>query len=79
MILQEAGLEPIKKSIPEKSAFAISCLAEFIYTIFKIKREPRLTRFLVHELSRSHWFDISAARKLLDYNPEISNIKELGV
>ena len=34
--------------------------------------EPRLTRFVVHELSTAHWFDISAARRDLGYSPGIS-------
>jgi nucleoside-diphosphate-sugar epimerase len=31
-----------------------------------------LTRFLVRELSTAHWFDISAARRDLGYEPKIS-------
>jgi nucleoside-diphosphate-sugar epimerase len=69
IILQNAGLDPVKKSVTEKAALVISFLTELTYHIFGIKKEPRLTRFLVQELSRSHWFDITAACKLLGYNP----------
>jgi nucleoside-diphosphate-sugar epimerase len=69
MILQNAGIDPLKKSVTEKTALVISFLSELTYHILGIKKEPRLTRFLVHELSRSHWFDITAACKLLGYNP----------
>jgi len=68
-ILKEAGLKPVTKSIPERVAYIFSAFIEFFYKILMIKKEPRLTRFLVLELSRSHWFDISAARKTLIYNP----------
>ena len=70
IILKDAGINPITKAVPERAAYIFSVLMEFFYNILMIKKEPRLTRFLVRELSRSHWFDISAARKMLDYNPE---------
>jgi nucleoside-diphosphate-sugar epimerase len=74
MILIKGGLEPVNKSVSVRTAFIFSALTELFYKIFMIKKEPPLTWFLVHELSRSHWFDISAARKLLDYNPAQINL-----
>jgi 2-alkyl-3-oxoalkanoate reductase len=73
ILLKDAGLDPITKAVPENTAYLFSVLMEFFYTILMIKKEPRLTRFLVRELSRSHWFDISAARKMLDFNPQKSD------
>jgi 2-alkyl-3-oxoalkanoate reductase len=68
-VLEAAGINPVSKSVPESVAYIFSAFTELIYKILMIKKEPRLTRFLVLELSRSHWFDISAARKILGYNP----------
>jgi hypothetical protein len=34
--------------------------------------EPRLTRFVVHELATAHWFDLGAARRDLGYAPRVS-------
>jgi nucleoside-diphosphate-sugar epimerase len=31
-----------------------------------------MTRFLAGELATSHWFDISAAKRDLGYQPEVS-------
>ena len=73
MILEKTGIETINKAVPAKTAYVFSLLSEVFYKIFKINKEPRLTRFLVHELSKSHWFNINSARNLLDYCPEISN------
>jgi 2-alkyl-3-oxoalkanoate reductase len=70
IILKIEGLNPVTKAIPERAAYIFSALLEFFFNILMIKKDPRMTRFLVRELSRSHWFDISAARKMLDYNPE---------
>lgn len=69
-LLKENGLEPVKKSVPAWVALIATAFIEAVYHLFRITKEPRLTRFLVHELSRSHWFDISAARDMLDYQPE---------
>jgi 2-alkyl-3-oxoalkanoate reductase len=73
LILKDAGIKPVTKSVPENVAYFFSALTEFFYKILIIKKEPRLTRFLVRELSRSHWFNISAARKMLGYKPEKQN------
>ena len=69
------ALQPLiasKKSIPKGLAYAIGWLMEGIYKSLGIPSEPRMTRFLANELSRSHWFDISAAKRDLGYVPEVS-------
>jgi nucleoside-diphosphate-sugar epimerase len=71
-ILNAAGLPPVKKSIPKAVAYVIGAIMEGIYTGLRIRSEPKMTRFLANELSRSHWFDISAARKDLGYEPRVS-------
>ncbi len=71
-ILEAACLPPVTKSISSKTALIAACLLELVYKILAIRNEPSLTRFLVHELCTSHWFDISAARKQLGYVPTIS-------
>lgn len=45
---------------------------ETIYGALGIKTEPPLTRFIVEQLSTSHWFDINAARCDLGYEPKVS-------
>ncbi|MCU0461426.1 MAG: NAD-dependent epimerase/dehydratase family protein [Bacteroidales bacterium] len=76
-MLDFSGHGPIRKSVPSWLAFAISALSETTHKIFFRSGEPFLTRFLVSELTRSHWFNISKARRSLNYNPEISNIEGL--
>jgi nucleoside-diphosphate-sugar epimerase len=71
-ILKAAGLPPLTKKIPTKVAYAAGALMEFVYSAMKRKDEPLMTRFLARELSCAHWFDISAARRDLGYNPTIS-------
>ena len=71
-IIATAGIPPIKRTVPPGFAYAVGWFFEIIYTLFRIKNEPPMTRFLAKQLSTAHWFDISAARQDLGYNPEIS-------
>jgi nucleoside-diphosphate-sugar epimerase len=71
-IIATAGIPPIKHTVPPALAYAAGWIFEMIYTVFRIKTEPPMTRFLAKQLSTSHWFDISAARRDLGYNPDIT-------
>lgn len=71
-ILQAAGLEPVKKSISKNMAWSIGAVLELFYKIFNIKQEPLMTRFTASELATAHWFNISAAKNDLGYQPKIS-------
>ena len=76
-ILHVSGVEPVTKRVPVWTVILFSFLAEMFHSILIKKGEPVLTRFLVSELTQSHWFDISMARRLLNYNPIISNTEGL--
>ncbi len=71
-ILAAAGIPAAKKSIPAFMALALAGAAEGVYRLLGIRSEPRLTRFLVKQLSTAHWFDLSAARRDLGYIPRVS-------
>ena len=71
-ILNAADLPPITKSLPVKAVWTIGAILEFVYTVFPISGEPRMTRFVANELGTSHWFDISAAKNDLGYQPNVS-------
>lgn len=71
-ILEAGGKQPLKRRIPTSAAYAAAACMEAGHRLFGIEREPRLTRFVVRELSTSHWFDISAARRDLGYSPNVS-------
>jgi len=71
-ILATANIPPVTRSIPPKLAFATGCIYEAVWKTLRLSGEPPMTRFVAHELSSAHWFDISAARRDFGYNPEIS-------
>ena len=80
-ILAAGGKPPVTKVVSKRFAMTAATLMEFAYRHFGIRGEPRLTRFVVEELSSAHWFDISAARRDLGYDPTVTideGLKRLG-
>jgi len=71
-LLHAAGAPPVTRAIPTWLALALAWGFETAHRLTGNPREPRLTRFVVHELSTAHWFDISAARRDLGYSPGVS-------
>jgi nucleoside-diphosphate-sugar epimerase len=70
--LNAAGLPPIKGTVSAETAYLAGTFFEFIYKLFRIKKEPPMTRFAAKELATSHWFNISKAKTQLGYSPAIS-------
>jgi nucleoside-diphosphate-sugar epimerase len=72
-VLAAAGLPPVQKTISPRGLYLVGCLAEAAYALLGIRdREPPVTRFVARQLTTAHWFDISAARRDLGYQPRIS-------
>jgi nucleoside-diphosphate-sugar epimerase len=71
-LLQAAGLAPVRRSISRPVAIATAGLLELGYVLSRKSSEPPLTRFLVRQLSTTHWFSIDAARRDLGYEPTVS-------
>lgn len=81
-ILEAGGLPPVMRRISRPAAMCLAAMMEAAYTLFRIQREPRLTRFVVRELTAAHWFDISAAQRDFGYVPRVSideGLRRLGV
>lgn len=67
-----AGLGPVGRPIPAGLAYAVGATMEGVFWLFRVEREPLITRFGASELSYAQWFDISAARRDLGYAPRVS-------
>jgi len=65
-------LPPIKRKVPRWVAMLGAWIEENRHRISGAPGEPKITRFLDSELSTSHWFDISAAKRDLGYRPTVS-------
>jgi nucleoside-diphosphate-sugar epimerase len=71
-VLALAGLPPVRKSMSFKTAWRLGAACEAVYRTLRLRGEPPMTRFLAAQLAKSHWYDISAARRDLGYEPKIS-------
>jgi nucleoside-diphosphate-sugar epimerase len=74
-ILALDNLPPVNTSISAKSAHRLGAACELLYRALGLSSEPPMTRFLAAQLSASHWFDISAARRDLGYKPRVSTVE----
>ncbi len=71
-ILAAAGISTVLPSVSPRLAYAAGTVMEITHKLLRLKREPLLTRFVARQLSTAHWFDLSAARRDLKYEPLIS-------
>ena len=71
-ILAAAGLPPVVPTINPHLAYAAGAAMELAYILLRLKCEPLLTRFVARQLSTAHWFDLTAARRDLGYQPLIT-------
>ncbi len=71
-ILKAGGKPPVTRRIPHWLARGLGGMAEAVYGLMKWESEPPLTRFMADEMATAHWFDISAAKKELGYQPTVS-------
>jgi 2-alkyl-3-oxoalkanoate reductase len=71
-ILALAGLPPVTKSVSLGAAWAAGTVCEAAWRLLPLGGEPPMTRFLAAQFAKSHWFDISAARRDFGYEPAVS-------
>lgn len=81
-VLTEAGAPPVTRSVSAWKARLAARIMEWVYRFVPfVSGEPPMTRFVASQLSTSHWYDISAARRDLGYEPKVSieeGLKRLG-
>ncbi len=71
-ILQAAGLPAVQPTISPQVAYLAGTLLEWLHRIPGWQGEPALTRFTARQLSTSHWFNLAAAARDLNWKPAIS-------
>jgi len=77
-LLVGAGEKPVTRRISQRSAYRLGALLEGVWTLFRLKGEPPMTRFVAVELTKDHWFDVSAAQRDLGLKPAVETWAELG-
>lgn len=71
-LLTAVGAPTVSRSISFRRAYRAGASLELAYRALGIVREPPMTRFLATQLAKSHYFDISSARRDFGYNPTVS-------
>jgi nucleoside-diphosphate-sugar epimerase len=74
-VLVLAGLPPVTRSMSFKTAHHLGAVCERVWRLTARSTEPPMTRFLAAQLATSHWFDLSAARRELGYEPRVSTVE----
>lgn len=71
-LLRASGEEPRIQSVPYPVALAVAGAVEGLWRLTRRRDDPPLSRFVVNHLATAHWFDLTAARRDLGYEPEVS-------
>jgi nucleoside-diphosphate-sugar epimerase len=72
-VLALAGIPKVRKRISFYWAWRLGAVLETWHDLLHREDEPRMTRFLASQLAKSHYFDISRARKDFGYEPVVSH------
>ncbi len=76
-ILGAAGLPECRRSISPALAHLAGAICELVWSVLRRAGEPPLTRFVAEQLATAHYFDLSAARRDLGFEPRISTAQGL--
>jgi nucleoside-diphosphate-sugar epimerase len=71
-VLAVAGLPPVTRAVSVWKAKLAGRVLEWVYRVLRLPGEPPMTRFVASQMSTSHWYDIGAARRDLEYVPAVS-------
>jgi nucleoside-diphosphate-sugar epimerase len=70
-LLEAAGETPRLGHVSPGVAMAAATVVEWAWRALRRRSDPPLSRFVVEHLATAHWFDLSAARRDLGYEPVV--------
>ena len=76
-LLTRLDVPTVRRSMSTTSARLFGMVCEWAYALLRPDGEPPMTRFLAGQLCKSYYFDISAARRDLGYEPTVSTAEGL--
>ena len=65
--LPRVGAPPIRRQISLRVATWIGAIMEWVWAVFRLEGDPRMTRFMAAALARSHWYDMGPAMRDFGY------------
>jgi nucleoside-diphosphate-sugar epimerase len=76
-VVKRSNLAPVTKKVSRRVALFLARTSEFFYRMFPRMGAPKLTTFLIDELSTDHYFNITAAKEKLGYCPSMTTLEAL--
>lgn len=70
-LLKAAGAPPVNKKLSFKAAYRIGAICERLWPLLRLRGEPPMTRFLAEQLSTTHWYDMTPAKRDFGYAPRV--------
>jgi nucleoside-diphosphate-sugar epimerase len=71
-LLAIGGMPPVQGAISFSVAWRLGWVMEKLWGLTGTNSDPPMTRFLAAQLAQDHYYDISAARRDLGYEPRVS-------
>lgn len=68
-IINDLGLPPITRSVPYRLVYALGAIQDALWATFRLRGEPRVTRYAAAELATNHSYSIARAQADLGYAP----------
>lgn len=72
-ILEGIGVPPVTRRVKLPVAYAAGAVLEAVWSLFGLRGEPMMTRFVAAQLGTSHHYDLAAARRDFGYQLLVSD------
>ena len=72
LLFARLDMAPVTRKVPFTIGKAMGYFLEKIHGLLLPGKEPVMTRFIAHQLARSHWFSHEKANRLLGYRQLVS-------
>lgn len=69
-LLRALEIKPVTRKLPLPLVYGVGGICESLWKILRRSDDPPMSRFVAVELAKDHYFDISAAREDLGYDPQ---------
>ncbi len=71
-LLACADVPPITRSVSARTAYVLGAVCETVYRVLGRTAAPPMTRFVARQLATAHWYDLTAAKRDLGYQPTVT-------
>jgi len=70
-LLERLGERPVTRKVSTRAAYTAGLVMESVWRGFRLRGEPRMTRFVALQLATSHSYTMTPAERDFGYKPEV--------